>query len=66
LPDSGWLVRYLGDHHRKGEQIQTVSLDAMFRRVAFSDDQRSLQERLDVIYGMGVDLVEVSMEMFQC
>jgi hypothetical protein len=66
MPHSGWLVRYFNDHYHNGEQIQTVSLDAMFRRVEFSDDQRSSREHLNVIYGMGVNLVKVSGEVLQC
>jgi len=57
LPESGWLVRYFGAHGNKGEEIQTISLDAKFERIDFSGGRRSLQERLDVIYGMGVNLI---------
>lgn len=64
LPESGWLVRYFGAHSDKGEEIQSISLDAKFERIDFSGGRRSLQERLDVIYGMGVNLIGVSGKRF--
>jgi len=41
-------------------------MDAKFERIEFSGGRRSLQERLDVIYGMGVNFVGVSREVFEC